>query len=278
MKFKQSVILGKDKKGIEPFLKWAGGKRWLLYSHPELFQTEYKRYIEPFLGSGSVFFNMLPAKAILSDRNSQLIDTYLAMKSDCIAIFELLEEHHIKHCKEHYYTVRKTDYMSIYERAAQLIYLNRTCWNGLYRVNLNNKFNVPIGTKTNVLLQTREEFKQIAKALKTVKILASDFEKIIDKSKAGDLVFVDPPYTVKHDNNGFIKYNDKLFGWNDQVRLRDAVERARSRGARIIVTNADHYSIKELYKGFDQFEAQRASVLAGINKHRGKVKELIITG
>ena len=120
MKFEQSVILAKGKKGIDPFLKWAGGKRWLLSSHPELFQTEYKRYIEPFLGSGSVFFNMLPTEAILSDRNSQLIETYLAMKSDCAAIFELLEEHQIKHCKEYYYIVRKKDYMSIYLSSASI--------------------------------------------------------------------------------------------------------------------------------------------------------------
>jgi len=261
---------------VTPFLKWAGGKRWLINSHPELFKFKYNRYIEPFLGGGSVFFHLSPDISILSDKNTNLIETYSEVKSNATNVYKLLEHHQVNHSKDYYYTIRSTEFTSAYERAAQFIYLNRTCWNGLYRVNVKNKFNVPIGTKSKVVIESAEEWGRIASILNNATILSSDFEAIIDKSQKGDFVFVDPPYTVMHDNNGFIKYNDKLFSWDDQVRLRDTVARAKKRGSRIIITNADHYSIKNLYSDFKQIEIQRSSVLAGSKDYRRKVNELII--
>lgn len=260
-----------------PFLNWAGGKRWLTKLKDELFPNDVNRYIEPFLGSGAIYFFLAPKKAILSDINKDLIDTYVAIKEDYRKVLAILEEHHKNHTKTYYYRIRSSDPINIYSRAAKLIYLNRTCWNGLYRVNLNGQFNVPIGTKKNVLLNT-DNFEGISSLLKEAELYNSDFEKIIDMAGKKDLIFVDPPYTVKHNFNNFIKYNEKLFSWEDQIRLRDSLIRARARGASVVSTNAFHYSIKELYDGFEQMIVSRNSLLAADSNNRGSINELIIKG
>ena len=189
---------------VIPFLTWAGGKRWLTSISDDIFPEKYNTYIEPFLGSGAIYFHLKPNKAILSDINSDLISTYLAIKQDHKSVQEILEIHHKLHCKDYYYKIRNFKSDNIYENAAKFIYLNRTCWNGLYRVNLNGEFNVPIGTKKNVILET-DNFELISDMLKNAEILVEDFEVIIDKAGENDLVFIDPPYTVKHNHNNFVK-------------------------------------------------------------------------
>ncbi len=262
---------------IDPFLKWAGGKRWLLKRGVQIAPDNYLSYIEPFLGSGAVFFSMpQDHDFILADVNSELIDCYRAVCSNWRKVQELLKEHDDKHSKDYYYYVRSRMPEIKEEIAARFIYLNRTCWNGLYRVNLAGKFNVPIGTKTQVVLDT-DDFEKTSKILKGGKIFCQDFEKTINKAESGDFLFVDPPYTVKHNLNGFIKYNEKIFTWDDQVRLRDALVRAVSRGAQVTVTNANHECIHDLYsdKGF-LISIDRSSVIAGSSRHRGKTSEVII--
>lgn len=264
-------------KAILPFLKWAGGKRWLIAQHPEIFPTKIGRYIEPFLGSGAVFFSLSPEEAILSDLNPELIRTYRAIKTDWKKVARSLQRHHKLHNKKYYYLIREKDFECRFERAARFIYLNRTCWNGLYRVNRYGKFNVPKGTRSTVVLET-DNFAEISRRLKKAKLLSGDFEQIIDEAKKGDLIFVDPPYTVKHNFNGFVKYNEKLFSWADQVRLSEALKRAKSRGAKIILTNARHSSISKLYRGFKLLEVSRNSSLAANAKNRGSYDEFVICG
>ncbi len=267
-----------NKQNVYPFLKWAGGKRWLVANHSSIFPSSYNRYIEPFLGSGAVFFKLRPKEAILSDINEDLIIAYQAIKDDWEKVYSILKKHHRKHCKEYYYEIRKSKPRSIYSRAARIIYLNRTCWNGLYRVNKNGGFNVPIGTKTKVVLDT-DNYADIANLLENVELTNSDFEKVINKASEGDLLFVDPPYTVKHTDNGFIKYNEKLFHWDDQVRLSECLIRAKIRGVYIVLTNADYPSIRGLYKEyFNLMSLKRNSVLAADPFYRGQFKELIVTG
>lgn len=261
---------------ISPFLKWAGGKRWLVSKHPELLNVEFDRYIEPFLGSASAFFYLQPSKAILSDLNVDLIDVYRAIQADWEKVVTELKKHHTKHCKNYYYKIRASKPRSLHTRAARFIYLNRTCWNGLYRVNLKGEFNVPIGTKKDVVYDT-DDFEGISNFLQNVHLKIEDFEKIIDQAAAGDFVFIDPPYTVCHNNNGFLKYNEKIFSWEDQLRLKDAVWRAKNRGAKILILNAGHSSIAQIYEGFGSVqEFGRASVLAASAKHRKQVSELAI--
>lgn len=259
-----------------PFLKWAGGKRWLAPKINDIVRSISGKYIEPFLGSGAIFFALRPTSALLSDANEDLINAYIAIRDDPQKVFELLKVHQRKHSIDYFYQIRLYKPRGKYHKAARFIYLNRTCWNGLYRVNLEGTFNVPIGTKSNVLM-TSDDWPAVSKLLNSVEIKSQDFEAAIDTAQKGDLVFADPPYTVKHNLNGFIKYNNALFSWEDQIRLRDALIRAKRRGARIIATNACHQSVQDLYKnGFVTEPLSRASVLAGSALHRGRYDELFI--
>ncbi len=261
---------------VVPFLKWAGGKRWFVSSYPEFLSPPFDRYIEPFLGSGAVFFHLAPGKSLLADRNKELIETYQAIKSSWEIVERELAKHHHNHSKSYYYAVRNSSPRAPHTKAARFIYLNRTCWNGLYRVNLKGKFNVPLGTKTSVVLGS-DDFQATANLLKNADLRVSDFESIIDLAGAKDLVFVDPPYTVKHNLNGFIKYNETLFSWDDQIRLRDSIVRAKKRGARILVTNAYHKSVIQLYEGLGGIQrVTRSSVLAADALKRKRCNELLV--
>ncbi|PCI56382.1 MAG: DNA methyltransferase [Alphaproteobacteria bacterium] len=261
---------------IVPFLKWAGGKRWLVSAHPELLPSSYKNYLEPFLGSGAVYFHMRPKVAILGDANAELIETYQQIKNNWSSVEEILNSYHQQHTKDFYYEIRTSVFDTAVERAAKFIYLNRTCWNGLYRVNLSGNFNVPIGTKKHVLLST-DDFKSVSKQLNNTELHATDFQTIIENAQKNDFLFVDPPYTVKHNLNGFVKYNNKLFSWDDQIRLRDAIDNAVSRGVKVLLTNADHESIHDLYQNIgEKMSLNRSSVISGKASARGKYSELII--
>jgi DNA adenine methylase len=263
---------------MEPFLKWAGGKRWLTTQAnchlPE--RNSFKRYFEPFLGSGAVFFYLQPQKGNLSDVNVDLINSYLVIRDNWKNLYKVLSKYNRLHCKEFYYQLRASKPRTDLQKAARFIYLNRTCWNGLYRVNQKGVFNVPIGTKTKVILDA-DNFEQLSVLLNELNIEACDFERTIDQASVGDFVFIDPPYTVKHNLNGFIKYNETLFSWEDQVRLRNAVKRAVERGASVLVLNAHHKSITELYKDMGKMSIlNRASVIAGNSNARGLYSELAI--
>lgn len=261
---------------VKPFLKWAGGKRWLASKFPEFFPASFNNYLEPFLGSGAIYFYLKPHTAILSDLNAELIETYAAIKSDWQRVFSHLVVHQRNHSKEYYYQIRARNCRSEFTRAAKLIYLNRTCWNGLYRVNLKGEFNVPIGTKDKII-DVEESFFEIAKLLQNAQLITNDFENIIDKAMLGDFLFVDPPYTVKHNYNGFVKYNENLFAWDDQIRLRDALIRAANRNVKILLTNACHKSVIELYEDFFEIRiVERASIISGSNIGRGSYEEIIV--
>jgi len=259
-----------------PFLKWAGGKRWLTATQSSLFPEQFSHYFEPFLGSGAVFFSLRPMKATLADINTDLIECYIAVRDNWKEVQQYLALHHKKHSKEYYYQVRQIKPQEHAARAARFIYLNRTCWNALYRVNLRGEFNVPIGTKTNVLLDT-DNFEEVSKLLLRAEISHLDFESVIDQASDNDLIFADPPYTVKHNFNGFVKYNEKMFHWNDQIRLSKCLIRASHRGCKIVLTNANHPSIVELYKDdFNLIPIKRSSVIAASSARRGMYEELII--
>lgn len=258
-----------------PFLKWAGGKRWLADSRRLPIPETYNRYIEPFVGGGAVFFHLRPSDAILSDINEELIELYRVMRDEPNKLFAELERHQASHSKDHYYSVRESSPEQRIAKAARTLYLNRTCWNGLYRVNLRGDFNVPIGTKDTVIFEG-EDFSVFSEALQNAEIFVTDFEASVNRAEEGDFLFIDPPYTVKHNFNGFLKYNERIFSWADQIRLRDSLSRAIQRGAAVVVTNADHASVRELYEGLcDYQQLDRFSVLSGTSLHRGKTTEAL---
>jgi DNA adenine methylase len=262
-------------KNIVPFLKWAGGKRWLIHSKQLEIPVSFGTYIEPFLGGGAMFLKLAPEKAILSDINHDLINAYEAVRNHPADIEIRLRSLQTQHDKDHYYWMRAQQFENPIERAVQFIYLNRTCWNGLYRVNLKGKFNVPIGTKDKVVLDS-DDFTATSYLLKNAEICRSDFEVTIDKAGNGDFLFVDPPYTVKHNMNGFVRYNENLFSWEDQKRLMTSLLRAKRRGTYILLTNADHSSIRELFSKLGRYmPVSRHSVLAGKSEKRGSTTEAV---
>lgn len=260
-----------------PFLKWPGGKRWLVSNYSHIFPSKFTNYIEPFIGAGSVFFYLQPHNSFLSDINRELINCYIAIRDDWKTLKDLLFYHQQHHSTDYYYQVRSSNPRSSVIKAARLIYLNRTCFNGIYRVNSKGQFNVPKGTKDKVVLDS-DDFEAMAALLKNADIDVADFEGVIDRADHGDFVFVDPPYTIQHNNNGFVKYNENLFSWEDQLRLCTALNRAISRGAYVLATNADHYSIRELYKNsnVDFLSITRYSSISGKITTRNQFSELII--
>jgi DNA adenine methylase len=260
---------------IVPPLKWAGGKRWFAARHMALVPSSFGTYLEPFFGSGALFFALAPKKAVLSDLNAELMNLYRVMRDDPDLLRAHMRKHQRMHSLEYYYQLRDFSPRTRTTRAARTLYLNRTCWNGLYRVNKMGEFNVPIGTKTSVLLET-DDFHSISGVLKNCKLLVCDFEKTINLAVKGDLVFADPPYTVSHNSNGFIKYNERIFSWGDQERLAACVKRAVDRGVKVIVTNASHKSIHKLYRDFERIVVGRSGVIAGNATARGNYDEVVI--
>ncbi|RXT21717.1 MULTISPECIES: Dam family site-specific DNA-(adenine-N6)-methyltransferase [unclassified Bosea (in: a-proteobacteria)] len=261
---------------LTPPLKWAGGKRWLARKHASAFPVKFDRYIEPFVGGGAVFFALRPSQALISDINPLIATLYRALKSNYETVHDKLKLHSQNHSNDYYYCTRAsrpTDDASI---AAWLLYLNRTCYNGLYRVNLRGEFNVPRGTKDKILFDY-DDFSGVSEALRGTEITHGDFEIVLSQAKDGDFVYIDPPYTVMHNNNGFIKYNENIFSWRDQERLAYEAQAAADRGAMILISNADHKSIWSLYEGRGTISAvARHSVIGGGAAYRSQSSELLI--
>lgn len=261
---------------VLPFLKWAGGKRWLVKSGEPLVPTKFNNYIEPFLGSAAVFFTVSPSTALLADTNQDLVNLYRCIRDNHEAVERQLRFHNRNHSNCYYYKVRASNPRKDHTKAARFLYLNRTCWNGLYRVNLKGEFNVPRGTKDSVLLET-DDFPLVSDRLRNCEIRCQDFADSLKSAKRGDFVFVDPPYTVKHNHNGFVKYNERIFSWEDQVRLLQAVKSAVSRGAMVTMTNADHPTIRELYGDYGSVsKLARTSIISGNPQFRTATSEVII--
>ncbi len=264
-------------KPLLPFLKWAGGKRWLATNYKHLLPATFDKYREPFVGGGAIFFALEPSRAILSDSNERLIECYQVMRDQPQKLMTLMRRHQRLHSSRYYYEARSVRPRSPLRRAAQFLYLNRTCWNGLYRVNLDGAFNVPRGTKNTVIFED-EDFEAYSRVLKRAKLNSIDFEEAVDNAGPGDVMFVDPPYTVKHNFNGFAKYNENIFSWNDQIRLRRALDRAASRDVKIVLSNADHESIIELFRGLGKIHrVHRTSLIASESVRRSKVTELLVS-
>ena len=230
-------------------------------------------YYEPFLGGGSLFFAAAPELAILSDLNARLIETYHILKSDPDAIIKILTKW--ANDKATYYKIRETNYGKRTFRAAQFIYLNRTCWNGLYRVNQGGRFNVPFGNHGRSIFD-RSHVLEVANALKNATLVTGDFADITGTAGSGDFVYFDPPYTTLDGNSGFSKYNKNMFTWGDQIRLGHTAVTLAERGCHVIVSNANYNPVLALYPGFCNMVVSRHSILAANSENRRKTSELVL--
>ena len=265
---------------VSPFLRWAGGKSWLL---PQLsvllLDLEFRDYYEPFLGSGAAFFALKGShKSFLSDMNEDLILTYQAIKDSPGQVYEALIR--LKNTEEEYYRIRSRKCRTTVTKAARFIYLNQTSYNGLYRVNSKGEYNVPYGFRRSLKFDKSRIEKASKFLVKQNAVLShQDFEDALASVRCEDFVFLDPPYTVsKDDENGFIEYNEKIFSLDDQKRLRRCIDIIKEKKAYYLLTNAHHPRILSIFGNSDRcIEVHRQSCIGGKNARRGLVREYVFT-
>ncbi len=260
------------------FLKWAGGKRWFVKHQIHRVPEQFNRYIDPFIGGGSLFFFLEPNEAIISDLNGELITTYGAIRDDWQGVQRQLRSHANHHDEAYYYRVRGQRPRTPVNIAARMIYLNRTCFNGIYRVNASGKFNVPKGS-TDTVFRGDEKFEERSEILNRAEILHCDFEETIDRAEEDDFLFCDPPYAVR-EKQSFVSYTRNMFDWNDQIRLANALIRAKDRNVKIIMTNVNHPEVRALYENVEGFvlnEVSRYCGIAGRGGQRRQYSELIVS-
>lgn len=239
---------------LQPFIKWVGGKRDVINKYlNNYFPTKFNNYIEPFIGGGSVLLYLQPKKAYVNDLNKELIISYKTIKDNLDQLMKKLDSYHQKHNKEFYLQLRKEKTKDAIETSSRFIYLNKAGFNGLYRVNSKNEFNVPFGKKEKEQLNLYDKNNLINLSNyfnnNQIHFYNEDFENVMNKAKKGDFVFCDPPYDYDHDN-GFTTYTDKGFGKDEQIRLSNKLKELNSKGIMWMLTNHNTKLINSLYKEF----------------------------
>ncbi len=272
---------------MHPFVKWAGGKTQLLDRIHELMPKEYNHYYEPFIGGGALLFSVAPKDFTINDFNSELIQAYNCFTNDedFKKLVERLNYHQEHHSEEHYYEVRKMDkdlnflMLPIYERAARMIYLNKSCFNGLYRVNSKGFFNVPSGKKKKVVCYEEENLEEIRRFFSASKfeILNGDFQDAVKNAKKGDFVYFDPPYDTWEDKDSFTSYAKNHFGKEEQKRLADVYKGLSEKGVFVMLSNHNTEYIRELFKDFHIHVVEAKRMINSKASGRGNVEEVIIT-
>lgn len=264
-------------RAAQPFLSWAGSKRRFINKLTPHLPPEIGRYYEPFLGGGSLYFLLNPSRATIGDLNHGLVETYRTVRDDVEAVISALKKWHYQ--KEEYYRVRDHyQPRSASTKAARFIYLNKTCWNGLYRESRDGHFNVPFGRRNSPDFLDDELLRACSRALKGAALRTGDFAATTKDAVRGDFVYFDPPYVTSHNNNGFVHYNARLFTWQDQLRLAKEAQRLARMGVNVWVTNAAHAPLTRLYNGFRKVAISRSSTIAGDSSARGTSREVLLLG
>lgn len=271
-----------------PFVKWAGGKRQLVEELLRSRPNQYKRYIEPFIGGGALFFALKPKNAYISDINEELINIYRVVKEDVGALIAELRKHERNYREgdpqEYFYTIRTIDRESGYaqwgrvEKAARLIFLNKTCFNGLFRMNSRKQFNTPFGFYANPAIVDERNLLACSKALTTTEIAAAGFDHVLDVAKKGNFVYFDPPYVPLTATANFTSYTGEGFDLEMQTRLRDVCVELDGMGVKWMLSNSHTEFVLDLYK--DKFHIRTVEASRAINckaDGRGKVAEVIVT-
>lgn len=273
----ESVDIVTNEISFKPFLKWAGGKTQLLPYLHKYTPKKFNKYIEPFIGGGAMYFSLNADKSIISDSNEELIITYQQIQSNVYEVIEHLKK--FRNDKEFYYKIRHLNQNELKPslRAARLIYLNKTCFNGLYRVNKKGYFNVPYG-KGNSNFLNEETLLNASKFLQNTVILFGDYLTILKKfAVPGDFIFLDPPYYPISKNSDFKRYTKEFFYHEDHVRLKEEFERLVNLGCYVLLTNSDHDVILDLYSKYDIITIETKRLISSNAKTRSG-KDIIVIG
>ncbi|BCL35256.1 DNA adenine methylase [Nostoc sp. MS1] len=261
-----------------PFLKWAGGKNRLIPQYLPYLPKNYQSYYEPFLGGGALFFYLQPKKSVLTDINSELITTYCCVRDRVEELISLLQEHKSKHNREYYYSIRGKTVDNELEQAARFIYLNKTCYNGLYRVNSQGKFNVPVGNYKNPNICQEDLLRGASGLLSTSEIKQADFAEVLNNAtNSDDFVFFDPPYYPISDTSYFTAYSSYSFSETQQIKLRDTFKELSERGVKVMLSNSDCNFIRTLYSSFNIHTISAARSINSNIQKRGKITEVLVT-
>lgn len=271
------------KNGVPSLVKWAGGKKQLLEQFEKFFPVQIERYFEPFVGGGTIAFYLLKThpeikKIYLSDTNEELVITYNIVKKNIEELIALLKEYKLNHSKEFYYKIRAEDIKKLTpaQIAARFIYLNKTCFNGLYRVNSKGQFNVPIGSYKNPAICNEEDLREISKLLQKDDIKAAQFYEAVREAKKGDFIYFDPPYyPIKKES--FTTYTKDNFLEKEQEKLAELFKELNKKGCKVMLSNSDTDFIKTLYEGFNINFVKAARMINCDASKRGKINEVVIT-
>ena len=270
----------------KPFVKWAGGKRQIIDKLKQYIPEEFNTYYEPFVGGGALLFELSPKDAVINDSNKELMNVYECLKDEkkFDAMCRELNHHEAEHSEEYYYKIRNLDRdknkfnkLADYKRAARTIYLNKACFNGLYRVNSKNEFNVPFGKKNKVNTYDGSNLITVSNylTLNNIKICNEDFEKSVKTAKKGDFVYFDPPYDS--DTSTFNSYTEEGFGKEEQKRLAKVFKELDKKGVYVMLSNHNTVLVNELYKDYNIHVIEAKRNINSNGKKRGKVEEVIIT-
>jgi DNA adenine methylase len=270
---------------LQPFLKWAGGKRQLVPVIRQYIPSRFKIYFEPFVGAGAVLFDLQPVTSLINDANTELINCYRVIKESPDELIELARQHQNR--EDYYYRVRSLDRdptfknLSPVERASRIIFLNKTCYNGLFRVNSQGQFNVPFGKYSNPVIVDEIVIRAVSHYLNSnqVQISNDDFESALSSAGRNDFVYLDPPYDPLSDTSSFTGYNLNSFGREEQLRLRKVYDDLTSRGCKLLLSNSATEFIRELYsdnKKYSIFEVEATRNINSVASSRGKISELLI--
>jgi len=272
----ESALLARPVEKAAPFIKWVGGKTSLL---PELLKhvpARLRGYHEPFVGGGALFFAVQPRRAVLADSNAELVHCYRQVRDDVYGVLDVLARH--VYARDHFAEVRAEEPLHLRpaERAARFIYLNKTCFNGLWRVNRAGRFNVPIGRYKNPRFNDPAALITASHALRGVAIEAAPFEDSLARAAPGDFVYLDPPYDPVSPTASFSSYTPGGFSWEDQRRLAHACVVLNRRGVRFLLSNSATDRIRELYRGFEQRIVRAPRFINSKGSGRGRVDELLV--
>lgn len=269
---------------IAPILKWVGGKRQLLDSIMPLVNKNCSTYVEPFIGGGAVLFELQPKKAIINDYNEELINVYLTIRDYPEELISALEQHKLNSSEDYYYTIRALDrepeyeQLSCIERAARIIYLNKTCYNGLYRVNSAGQFNSPYGKYKNPNIVNATTIRAMSKYLKNnnIDIRQGDYKAVLKGLRKGAFVYLDPPYMPISSSSSFTGYTEGGFSYQQQVELKLECDKLREKGISFLQSNSDCPEIRELYKDYQIITVQAKRNINSNASKRGEINEVLI--
>lgn len=275
-----AVVLEKLKEETSPIVKWVGGKRQLMFELLKNMPKSYNRYFEPFIGGGALFFELQQEQAYISDMNEELINLYSVVRDNVYELIKDLNKHEVS--KEYFLEIRNIDRTEKYadlsdvERASRFIYLNRTCFNGMYRVNSQGQFNVPFGHYKNPRIIDENNLLNCSELLKKTEIKCADFSEILTKVKKDDFVYFDPPYVPLNETSSFTSYTKDGFDIDMQFKLRDVCDELDSMGVKFMLSNSDTKLINELYANYEIKKVFATRTINANADGRGKITEVLV--